>query len=276
MNFRDILMAAATQGGGAIVYDTDAQAYFTAAEGAGATFTAGLKGHINTLVLGLKTDSLWTKLDRLWLFANETAAGALMDIKGLDTATAVNTPTFTANQGYAGNGSTSYINTTFNPSTDGSAYTQNSAHMMLYNRTARTSGAGSPSNCGTFNGSTILSHITPYGGSDAQGGLNDLTPVTVAYQADASGCWIISRTSSSAQALYRAGASIASSGASNSVGINNLAVFVGGLNNSGSLGFATADQHAAFSAGGALDATEAANLNTRIEAYMDALGTGVQ
>jgi hypothetical protein len=278
MLFRDILFAAAQSSGG-VVYNPDAVTYFTAAEGAGATFAASTKLAISNLITGLQTDSLWTKMDALWLYAQDTAIGALLDIKSLRTATAVSAPTFTAFQGYAGNGTTSYVDTTFNLATHGVQYTLNSGHISVYNRTARTS-AGSISNIGAVNsGTPLYTQIYCYfdsSGAKAGSNINDAGtgPFTTA-AANASGFWVASRTASNAQALYRNGSSHHTS-AGVSTSVPNLALYVGGRNNNGVFDQATTDQHAAASIGAGLDATEAANFNTRVEAYMDAVGAGVQ
>jgi hypothetical protein len=274
--FRSIVLPASGSAS-AISFDSDAATYFAAVVTAGgAALDIAHKVAIHTLVSGLKTDSLWTRLDRLWLFANQHATAALLDVKGLDTATAVNSPTFTADQGYAGNGTSSYINTTYNASTDGSAYTQNSAHIMVYDRTSRTSSAGLPVLTGAYNGSTTYSSIEPNPGGTAYFLMNDLTALTATGPANVQGAWITTRTSNVATAGYRNGSSFASTGASSSVSIPNFAFYVGARNNNGTADSFTSDQIAVFTAGASLDATQAANLNTRIEAYMDALGTGVQ
>ena len=49
--------------------------------------------------------------------------------------TAVNSPTFTASQGYNGNGTNSYLNTNYNPTTNGVKYTLDSASLYVYSRT---------------------------------------------------------------------------------------------------------------------------------------------
>jgi hypothetical protein len=62
---------------------------------------------VSNLIRGLKTDGVWSSLDRLWLFAAENSTQALTDLVARSSATATNSPTFTANQGFAGNGTPS-------------------------------------------------------------------------------------------------------------------------------------------------------------------------
>jgi hypothetical protein len=118
--------------------DADAQAYFDAAGVTNPTYTAA----INTFVIDLKAASLWTKFDRLWILANEDATAALTCVKSLEAATPVNTPTFTAGQGYTFNGTSNYLDSGFIPASSAVVYTQNSAHLSVFSRTNPAVGAG--------------------------------------------------------------------------------------------------------------------------------------
>ena len=51
---------------------------------------------------------------------------------GTLTASLVNSPTFTTDRGFTGNGSTSYLDSGYNVSTGGGVYAQDSAHMGVY------------------------------------------------------------------------------------------------------------------------------------------------
>jgi hypothetical protein len=74
----------------------------------------------NQLLLDLKTGGIWNKLDTFGVFATDGDSDfALIDWIRLTDYTAVNTPTFTTNQGYASDGASSYINTNYNPLVDG-------------------------------------------------------------------------------------------------------------------------------------------------------------
>lgn len=55
-------------------FDDDAQAFFTAIESAGGSLSGSQKTAINTYVVGLKADNLWTKLDRWYINVGGTAA----------------------------------------------------------------------------------------------------------------------------------------------------------------------------------------------------------
>jgi len=87
----------------------------------------------NTLLSTLKSSGVWNKLDTFANFATDGDINfALIDWKRLSLLTAVNSPSFTANEGFIGNGTSSYIDTNFNPSTQSTNYVTNNASRYMY------------------------------------------------------------------------------------------------------------------------------------------------
>jgi hypothetical protein len=87
----------------------------------------------NQLVIDLKDAGIWSKLDTFAVFATDGDSDfALIDWKRLSQYTAVNSPTFTTNEGFKGNGVSAYLNNNFNPTTNGVNYTQNDASRYVY------------------------------------------------------------------------------------------------------------------------------------------------
>src|SRR5262245_65846702 len=101
--------------------DADVTAWVAAVATNGGSVSSTRQGLITTCVQGLKADGIWTKLDRWWVEAAEDQPSGLTDWKALDLATTVNSPTFTVDRGFTGNGSTSYIDSTYNPNEIGRA-----------------------------------------------------------------------------------------------------------------------------------------------------------
>lgn len=67
---------------------------------------------INNLIKALKTNGVWAKLDSLYLLAAHTSQAALLNWKGnARNLIAYNSPVFTPDQGFAGDGATSYLAT---------------------------------------------------------------------------------------------------------------------------------------------------------------------
>lgn len=111
------------------------QPYFDAVTANGGSLTNNEKTYINTFITALGTD--FAEFDRLWIhgLANSIAARTSLANPTSTMITAVNSPTFTASQGYNGNGTNSYLNTNYNPTTNGVKYTLNSASLYVYSRT---------------------------------------------------------------------------------------------------------------------------------------------
>jgi hypothetical protein len=119
-------------GGGA--FDADYQAVLDYATTQGYTLpSAGQQTLQNQLVVDLKAGGIWNKLDTFGVFATDGSSDfALIDWKRLSQYTAVNSPAFTTNVGFSGNGTSAYVNTNFNPSTSGVNYTLNNASRIMY------------------------------------------------------------------------------------------------------------------------------------------------
>jgi len=93
----------------------------------------------NQLYVSLKGSGILAKLDTFAVFANDGNSNfALIDWirtvkqRVLVLYTAVNSPTWTANQGFTGNGTSSYIDTNFNLLNDSVNYTDINASRYIY------------------------------------------------------------------------------------------------------------------------------------------------
>ena len=117
-----------------ISFDADYQAVLNYATSLGYTLpSAGQRVKQNKLLVDLKSAGVWTKLDTFANFATDGSSDfALIDWKRLNLYTGVNSPTFTSNQGFAGNGTSSYIDTNFNPATSGIQYQLNNASRFVF------------------------------------------------------------------------------------------------------------------------------------------------
>ena len=111
------------------------------AEGVAQGYTlpsAGQQVKQNTLMVALISSGVWAKLDVLFVLANDGGASfACINWKNPSgaKATLVSSPTFTSNQGFTGNGTSSYLLTGYNPLGAGN-YQLNNASRYVYVRTA--------------------------------------------------------------------------------------------------------------------------------------------
>jgi hypothetical protein len=139
--------------------------------------TLAVQLHQNRLINDLKAAGIWGKLDSFVVFAtNGNSNFALIDWKRLSQYTAVNSPSFTPNQGFAGNGSTSYINTNYNPSVDGINFSQNNASMGIWRRILGAGISGGSGEMGALQSSpAVVTRMTVSRGFNLSG-FNDAGP----------------------------------------------------------------------------------------------------
>ena len=86
------------------------------------------------LIRELKVAGVWDKLDVFYVFATNNSALATLNWinPSAHRATLHSSPTFVAKKGFEGDGSSSYLSLNYNPSTNATNYTQNSASIGLY------------------------------------------------------------------------------------------------------------------------------------------------
>jgi len=113
---------------GGVVYDSEAQTYFTTVTSRGGSVSPTRKQKINDFIVYLRdlcpAGNQWQYLERAWVLHNTTEVAALTSVVNPTStiAQAINSPTFTVDDGYAFNGTSQYINTKFNPSTDATQF----------------------------------------------------------------------------------------------------------------------------------------------------------
>jgi len=99
-----------------VAYDADYQAWLDRLTTLGYTHpSAACNQILSDMVAGIKSDGNWTSLDRFWFFAhNGDSDGATVDmVTPTNQATKVNSPGWTAKQGFNSNGTTSHLSSNF-------------------------------------------------------------------------------------------------------------------------------------------------------------------
>lgn len=159
----------------------------------------------NTLIASLKANGIWTGLDIFYVFATDGDRNfAKINWKSPSTflCTESNTPTFTSNVGFTGNGSNMKLDTTFNARTSGTNYLQDEGGMYGYFT-------------GTFDGflaGTVGGAPIAFRAATNQFYCNSATAVNTV-SAFANGFWHTKRTASNANAIYKNGVQTNSSAA---------------------------------------------------------------
>ena len=166
--------------------------------------TAARKSLINDLIKALKVAGVWSKLDALYLVAAADAqAGQRNWTQNLYNLTPVNAPTFTADRGYAGNGTSSYLNMGINLSLGGLKASQNANGGGVW---VNTSVALAQTDMGGSDWS-IGANSSP--GNASFRNSNSASQTVVAPDATAIGLWQSSRQASGSYSQMKNGAVLA-------------------------------------------------------------------
>ena len=211
-------------------YSASATAYFNQVTSNGGSLTNAEKTYINTFIGALGTD--FAEFDRLWIhgLSNSVAARTSLANPTSTMITAVNTPTFTASQGYTGNGTSSYLNTNFIPNTNGVKYTLNSASAGIY---LRNINVGTVTDLGS-NQTSISSFFQIFAdrGASAEVYINDGGTSTGGAITNAKGLTVGQRTASNVQKLIKNG-TVITTNASVSTALSAFNVYLLCRNNNG-------------------------------------------
>ena len=229
--------------------------------------------HQDTLFRDIVAYGLWDTIKSGFILAQESnISDALIDIINPSTVqgTSSGSPTFTSLEGIAHNGSTSYTDLKFTPSDY--PYLLNAMSIGIYSRTATSN---NNSSIGAVSGTGNIFFTPQHTDNQTYYGVN-----TGAYSAETNGTggdgfYIFNRINATTVTASLNG-TVYSNQTQASSGLPNIPIWIGGYNNGGSLGEPSNYQLSVVLFMGLLTPTQQANLNTAVEKYMDAIGTGVQ
>ncbi len=247
-----------------IVSDSDAQAFLNAAVITDTTQATA----VNNLVIGLKADSLWTKMAAIYPMVGGTATAHSYNLKN----TAANQITWSgglthSSTGVLPNGVNGLGDLNYILATSVSTLTPQNNHISFYSRTDNSSGYDIYGTAAT-NQLGIIAKYTPNGKAYY---IVDGTYSPNVANANGNGFYLGAANSSSTTKLFRNGSSIVTgSTTQTSFGgsTGNIKLFTGdGTYGSKECAFA--------SVGTGLSDTDAANFYTRVQTYQTALSRNV-
>lgn len=226
----------------------------------------------NWFVANLKANGLFAKYDFLYVFANETEQAAKLNlIKRSHDVTIGVQPTWVANQGYTGNTSNMYLRTNYIPSTQGVAYSLNSAAVGVY---LRTNVAQNGADMGANDGTHLLQVQARSNANAASFFVNQTASGTsVAGVTDSRGLNCSNRRDNANVIFVKNGVESSLAAASTSMIAREL--FICCRNGSGTPGNYTNRQIAAAKAGGGLTAAEGLAEAIIWESFLDSFSAGV-
>lgn len=208
---------------------------------------------LNNFIAGMRTDGELLLLDRFWIFAQEVQGYARVSIVNPTSTqiTEVNTPTWTANQGYTGNGINRYLTPNFNFRNDGVNAVRASISHGVYVRSNVTENKAV---AGVTDGTSQVFLRSRRSDANAHGSANS-NNITVVVAA-ASGLLAAQRTTNNAAALFRNGSSIGTTTGADPQ-LANLGDMVFGFRNSGGVNELSSNQISMrFIGSGAMNMTD--------------------
>ena len=254
-------------------FDADAVAFFGRVTTAGGSLSATEKAAVNTLVLDLKANSLWTPMKAIYPMVGASAAACAQNLKSSSfTGTFTATGWTFASTGVTGNGTSAYMDTNFAPASN---LTLSSGHDSVYLRTNLAI-----SNTVAFGVETSTSQrmvLFPY--AFGLGWISDLfdnsTSRITSSSGPSTGFVLASRASSSSHKLFRNSTQLSASTSATSGTLPTLNYYIGGYNGNGSPLFYSTNQIAFYSLGDGLDDTQASNFYTAVQAFQTTLSRNV-
>lgn len=221
-----------------------------------------------TLIDGLVADGVWSLIDGLYILAAADAATARTNLKQSSYGLTANGGlTFTADQGYLGDGSSGYLTTGYDPATSGGNFPSsgNLGTLAAYDITSDATGGFQY----LIHTGGNVSFICPLFAGDIYTNIGGSGPNATA-GGNARGSIVVSRTGATAAQLYKNGAAngalFTTAAAGGSSGTITL------LANTGGSGAFLPHRLAAAMFGGGLNGTQALAYMSRVYAYMNPLG----
>ena len=220
------------------------------------SYTVPSAFYLNTLNRYIVTNRANLLLrDRFYIFAQQSGCQQAATISLINPTSTplveVNSPTWTANQGYTGNGTSMYLNTKYNPSTHAVKLAQNNANMDLYTR--NTIVAGLKFVAGGIAGSSSIVLALNYTGfgklwaANAAGQSINANSTTFGLYSDTRAA----ASGASATILYRNGSSLATDTTA-STALVNAEMFVMAFSNSGTPSNYDTNQYSRWSIGASI------------------------
>ena len=228
------------------------------------------RAQIDTLVKSLKTAGLWDTFDVFGIASAETSQAATLNLISTSyTATPVNSPTFTADRGYTGNGTTSYLNTGYVPS----AATKATLNSMCFGVYINATGGVSSSKVDFgSNNATGFSILRTYDSANTMAyRVNQGTASTATGITNELGHTVVSRTASNLTTPYKNGTALTTSTAVSNA-LPTVAMFVGANNNNGTAANFANRRTAIYHAGSGLTSSQVSALYSAINTYLTAIG----
>jgi hypothetical protein len=247
-------------------FDSDASSFFDRVAIAGGSLSVTEKAAVNALVVDMKSAGIWTSMKAIYPMVGASAAACAQNLKSSSfVGTFVGGWTFSSS-GVLPNGSSAYMDTNFNPSTQA---TITSTHLSSYHNTDFAAGWSVGCTTATY---------TPYYAISARLSTNAAfiligTSTTTVANTNGTGFFLGLRNSNT-QKILRNNVTLIS-GTAVGTTLPNFNAYISALNRGGTTVEYDRKSNAFTSIGDGLTDTQAGNFYTAVQAFQTTLGRQV-
>ncbi len=257
--------------------DADVLSWRDTIVAAGGSISIATLSIASRFVAAEKASGAWGLTDDYWPFWGENLIQATVSLKQRRTVTLVNAPVFTARRHFATNGSSSYLDTGFIPSTHKIAASTHNVRLAVY---LRDNLSGNTYAAGAVSSSNRTLRARPRNGSVAYLDANSSSGTYTLPAATSAGYTAGSRDAASGANSYgyKNGVAMVQAVAPTAFGSASLPVvpiLVGGYNNAGVFAGPRATSIGFMTVGAALSAAQELAQYNAVQAWASALGANV-
>lgn len=252
-------------------FDVDALAFFTRVATAGGTLSTTEQTAVNQLVIDMKSANIWDAMKAIYPMVGSSAAACAQNLKSSSfTGTFTSGWTF-ASTGVTGNGTSTYMDTNYNPNSD-SDTTINDFHHSVYINNGVVGNAIQ----GVFTQTpNIETDILPSYTGKFYAMINQASGELGVANTTRVGHFIGSRYQTNSIQYYISSTQVLSTASTPAASKNNLNYYIGLLNNNGTANFGNASRIALSTLGQGLTPTQASNFYTAVQAFQTTLSRQV-
>jgi len=247
-------------------FDSDAQAFFDRVTTAGGSLSATEQTAVNTLVVQMKADGIWSKMKAVYPMVGASAAACAQNLKSSSFTGTFNGGWTFASTGVTPNGTNGYMDTGLVPRT---ALQVNSVSLNFYSRSNIQGNIQLGANTSDYLIQQMYSSTEMYSQLNTIGADFITAPVT-----QWQGLFTTSRTSSTAVSAYKNGSSIATA-SKTATNTPDLNFYIGARNNNAAASNFDTKECALASIGDGLTDTEASDFYTAVQAFQTTLSRQV-
>lgn len=206
----------ASSGGGV---DADAQAFFDRITTAGGTLTTTEKNAVNTFVVSMKSNSLWSLMKVIYPMVGSSSAACSQNLRSNIFTGTFNAGWTFSSTGVIGNGTSSFLNTNFNNQSNWTS--TSNASMGFVSSTNQTGGTICDMGVGgnLLSGSNSSTIYSSYSGT-FYSGMNCTSVAPGAINSSTIGFFVTTRLSSTQYSSYKRGSSIINITNTDAIGTN--------------------------------------------------------